>query len=124
MRVQFKFRQRVSEDERAKIISSLREHVQRLFPSDPDQELDPLHPGHRGPGQRPASPGRPQQLQLGRVRRDGGSSQAHMVRLPGLAWVPAAMLITSTSAGRCYRPASQEEAASRISSPLELITNV
>jgi hypothetical protein len=47
MRVQFKFRQEVSEDQRAEIISSLGEHgaerVRRLFPGEPDEELSTLY---------------------------------------------------------------------------------
>jgi hypothetical protein len=47
MRIQFKFRQQASEEERAEVISSLSEHgaesVRRLFPGDPDQELSTLY---------------------------------------------------------------------------------
>jgi len=47
MRVQFKFRQQVSEDERAEVVSSLSEHgaesVRRLFPGETDQELSSLY---------------------------------------------------------------------------------
>ena len=47
MRVQFKFRQQISDDERAEIISSLSEHgverVRRLFPGEPDPELSALY---------------------------------------------------------------------------------
>jgi len=47
IRVQFKLRQQVPEDERAEIIGSLSEYgaerVRRLFPGEPDPELSTLY---------------------------------------------------------------------------------
>ena len=105
MRIQFKFRRRVSEDERAKVISSLREHgaesLQRLFAGDPDQELSTLYTldtAHQASAQRLLNVlDNSSAIEFAETR---SSSQAHLVRLRvGLG--PRSHAITSTSADKC-----------------------